>query len=80
MNFTLIQGKYSPAEAISLLTGLVAEKIKFQEEKIGKSSNEEDIKMREARIKQLQNELAEMRKNIRERKTEVELRSVIEIN
>ena len=80
MNFTLIQGKYTSTEAINLLTGLVAEKIKFQEEKIGKSSNEEDIKMREGRIKQLQNELAEIRNGLRERKNWVELKSIIEIN
>lgn len=80
MHITLIQGTYTPTEAIDLVTGLVGEKIKFQEEKIGKSSNEEDIKMRERRIKDLQNELAQVRKSIREHKQYVELKSVIEIN
>ncbi len=80
MKINLIQGSYQPSEAISLITKLIEEKIKFQEDKITRSCNEEDIKMREFRIKELQNELATVRKGILDKGVRVEMRSTIEIN
>ena len=54
MNLQLIQGQFSAGDAIDILTKMVEVKIKFHEAKILSQLNEEDIKMRENRIKQLQ--------------------------
>lgn len=64
MNIPLIKGSYSNAEAVTLITDLINVKIKFHENKICNTQNEEDVKMRERRIKQLQNDLQEIRKYI----------------
>lgn len=53
MDIQLLKGNFTQSEALDLLTQLVHVKIKFHESKIEKSDNEEDIKMRENRIKQL---------------------------
>jgi hypothetical protein len=53
MNIQLLKGNFSQSEALDILTQLVHIKIKFHESKIEKSDSEEDIKMRENRIKQL---------------------------
>lgn len=53
MDIQLLKGKFSQSEALDILTQLIYVKIKFHESKIEKSDNEEDIKMRENRIKQL---------------------------
>ncbi len=50
-----------------LRIGIMHTEIKFQENKINDTSNEEDIKMRENKIKQLQKDLFETRKNIEHR-------------
>jgi len=75
MHIQLISGQYSPAEAIDLLTCLVDAKIKFLESKISRSQSEEDIHMRERRIIQLQNELADIRSNLLQLSKDVELDS-----
>ncbi len=80
MNITLIQGRYASAEALELVSKMIAEKIKFQESKISKSCNEEDIKMREGRIKALQNEFAAIKSAISTKKGMVSINSTIEIN
>ena len=80
MNITLIQGSYAPAEALELVGKIIAEKIKFQENKISKSCNEEDIKMREGRIKSLQNEFTAIKSTIRGKSGTVSLNAIIEIN
>ncbi len=59
MNLQLIKGRFSREEALEMLTQLIHVKIKYHENKIDKSQNEEDIKMRERRIKQLQNDFYE---------------------
>ena len=61
MKINIIKGKFKPDEALSIITKMIDVKIKFQEEKIKTSDNEEDIKMRENRIKSLQKELYESR-------------------
>jgi hypothetical protein len=53
MDIQLLKGNFSQSEALDILTQLVHVKIKFHESKIEKSDNEEDIKMRENRIKKL---------------------------
>jgi hypothetical protein len=64
MNIQLIKGEFSPTDSLDLITHLIHVKIKFQEKKILQGNNEEDIKMREAKIKQLQKDLFEVRKFI----------------
>lgn len=61
MKLQLIDGAFSPAETLELLTQVYQVKIKFHEEKVRKSANEEDIKMRESKIKLLQKNLEEAR-------------------
>jgi len=53
MNIQLLKGNFTQSEALDILTQLVHVKIKFHESKIEKSDNEEDIKMRENRIKHI---------------------------
>ena len=80
MDITLIQGSYAPAEALELVSKMIAEKIKFQESKINKSSNEEDIKMRETRIKTLQNEFSAIKSAMNNRAGLISINSTIEIS
>ncbi|HVW12370.1 MAG TPA: hypothetical protein VHB54_01020 [Mucilaginibacter sp.] len=79
MNLNLIQGSYTTQEAIDLLHSLVNVKIKFHENKISHSSSEEDIKMREERIKALQHDLAAVRYKIRNGQDKIEIKSTIDI-
>ena len=65
MKLQLIDGDFNQAETIDILTQLYQVKIKFHEEKVKSSHNEEDIKMRERKIKFLQNNLAEAREYIK---------------
>lgn len=80
MNIQLIQGQFSPQEAIDIITKMIHVKIKFHEDKIHSHSNEEDIKMREKRIKKLQEELFEIRNFIAIKKGNIKMHSLLEIN
>lgn len=60
-NFPLLKGSFTKEDAIDILTKMVDVKIKYHEDKIQHLANEEDIKMRENRIKQLQKDLYEAR-------------------
>ena len=64
MILSLIKGNFTNKEAIELITELIHVKIKFHENKIKLADQEEDIKMREKRIKQLQKELYEVKNYI----------------
>lgn len=64
MKLQLIDGQYTQTEAIDMITQLVQVKIQFLEKKIEKSHQEEDIKMRETRVKNLQKELNDIREKI----------------
>jgi len=61
MNIKLIQGHFTAADSIELIDNIIRQKIKFHENKIQQDSSEEDIKMREKRIKELQDNLTEIR-------------------
>lgn len=80
MKLQLIKGKFSQTEALDILTRMIHLKIKFHENKIEKSQNEEDIKMRERRIKQLQKEFYEAKKIILSGQKYCELESSFSIN
>ena len=75
MKINIIKGKFKPDEALSIITKMIDVKIKFQEEKIKTSDNEEDIKMRENRIKSLHKELYESRKFIESHRGLVSIQS-----
>lgn len=79
MKIPLIQGTFSNQDAIDLITQMINIKIKFQESKINSTSSEEEIKMREKRIKQLQKDLYDARKEIELRGTRIEMFADIQI-
>lgn len=79
MNISLIKGSFKTNDALELATRLVGVKIKFHEEMIRNGHNEEDIKMREARIRQLQQELRLARAYIVERGETVTIEAEIRI-
>ena len=64
MDIQLIQGKFNAKDALDILTQMIHVKIKYHENKIQQSSNEEDIKMRETKIKRLQKDLYEAKNHI----------------
>ena len=59
MKLQLIQGEFNPVDTLELLSQMVQVKIKYHENKIAATGNEEDTKYRESKIKHLQNELIE---------------------
>lgn len=79
MKIQLIKGTFDAKEATDIITQMIHVKIKFHESKISNLSNEEDIKFREGRIKQLQKELYEAVKYFKETKNTIDLSSDIEI-
>jgi hypothetical protein len=80
MNLQLIQGEFNSKEALDIITQMIHVKIKFHEDKISRSSNEEDIKMREDRIKKLQHDLYQLRQLVQSKHKKVHLESVIEVS
>ena len=76
---SLIQGQFSANEAIDIITQMVQVKIKFHESKITNTSNEEDIKMQEKRIKELQNDLQSLRESIAAKGGVVEVKATVSI-
>lgn len=79
MNIQLIQGQFGGKEAIELITQMIHAKVKFHENIIGENDNEEDIKMRENRIKQLQKDLFDARQYIQKKGENVNINASIEI-
>ncbi|TAF75140.1 MAG: hypothetical protein EAZ53_06525 [Bacteroidetes bacterium] len=77
MNIQLINGQFSTKEAIDILTQMLHVKVKFHESKINETSNEEEVKMREKRIKELQKDLYEVRNYIESKGGFVNMQSVI---
>lgn len=80
MEIQLLNGNFSAQEAIEILTQQIRVKIQFHEQKINEISGEEEIKMRENRIKKLQKELFEARQYIEKKKENVNLNCVINID
>lgn len=80
MIISLLKGSFLPEEAEELITKMVHVKIKYHENKISNDLlNEEDIKMREKRIIELQRDLYEMRKQLKREKKRVELAAEIKL-
>ena len=76
MELQLIKGHFSAQDAVSI-SSIIDVKIKYHEGKITSESSEEDIKMRERRIKQLQKELAEVRQHIGSKTGKISLDSIV---
>jgi len=66
MELQLIEGDFLAADALDLVTKMIQIKIKYHEDKINNDHSEEDVKTREAKIKKLQDQLADFRKTIQE--------------
>lgn len=79
MTIQLIHGQFNALEAMEIITQMIHVKIKYHESKIAGNSNEEDIKNREAKIKHLQKELFETRKEMLSRKESLSIDSTINI-
>lgn len=77
MNLSLMNGHFSPEEAMDLITQMIQTKIKFHENKITISDHSEDIKMREKKIIQLQNTLLEVRIYLREHAGNINVQACI---
>jgi hypothetical protein len=79
MEIHLIDGQFSATDAIAIITQLTEVKIKYHENKIKSSHYEEDIKMREQKIKKLQKELADSRAHIRKQTNNITINSIINL-
>ena len=79
MHIQLIQGQFGGKEAIELITQMIHAKVKFHENIISNDDSEEDIKMRENRIKQLQKDLFNARRYIVKKGENVTINASIEI-
>ncbi len=79
MNIQLIKGEFSSNDAIELIAQMIHIKIKYHENKINNLSNEEDLKTRETKIKQLQKELYELRKMINSKTDSVNVEAIIKV-
>lgn len=77
MNIQLIQGHFSSKDAIDIITQMIHVKVKFHENKISNTSNEEDIKFCETKIKRLQKDLSEIRKFVEEGGARINIQSEI---
>lgn len=64
MKIKFLNGSFDQADAIRIITSMIEVKIKFHEDKIHSSSAEEDIKMRENRIRLLQQDLQDFRSQL----------------
>ena len=61
MKIQLIQGQFNAQDALELVSKMIHAKIKFHENRITNACGEEDIKMRENKIKNLQKDLFDAR-------------------
>ena len=79
MNIQLIQGEFNPGDALELISKMIEQKIKYQENRISKYSSEEDIKYRESKIRYLQNELFELSNYVHSSNKNMKIEAIIKI-
>lgn len=79
MNVQLIQGQFSSNDAIDIITKMIHIKIKYHENSINNSNNEEDTKNREAKIKRLQKDLFDIRKHITSKGSKINILANLDI-
>lgn len=80
MNIQLIQGNFNAKDALDIITQMIHVKIKFHEGKIGHDSNEEDIKIREGKIKRLQEDLFHIRNFVQNCGEKINIQSEIHLS
>lgn len=80
MNIKLIEGEFTSSDTLELVSQMIQTKIKYHENKIENLYNEEDIKYRESKIKSLQQQLSELRIQIKERNNHIMIDGAIHIN
>ena len=79
MIIKLIEGEFSDTDAVEIISQMINVKVKYHESKITSNSNEEDIKAREVKIKNLQSELSALRRSIKSIGTRVKIQSIIKV-
>lgn len=79
MDLQLIKGTFQKNEAWDLIQKMIGLKIQYHEDKIHSEMNEEDIKMRETRIKQLQQELAALKRHLDSIEGPISISSNVEV-
>jgi len=79
MKIQLIEGSFDKQDALNLLSKIIKVKIDFHESKIDADSNAEDIRMREQKIKKLQNNLMDLRNQINDCSSGIVINASIEI-
>ncbi len=80
MNIQLIQGQFNAKDAIDIITQMIHVKLKYHENKISSTSNEEDIKFCETKIKRLQKDLVEIREFIQQSGANINIQSEINLS
>ena len=80
MNIQLMQGQFSAQDAVDIITQLINVKIKFHEKKIEAHYGEEATKMREKRIKDLQQDLHAVRKYVLTNGKSISIESVLQLS
>lgn len=64
MDLSILKGSFTPKELEEIVTQMIHIKIRYHEGKIDREAGEEDIKMREKRIIELQRDLFNLRKKL----------------
>jgi hypothetical protein len=64
MQLCLIQGQFIAQDALNILADMIRVKIRYHEAKIEAGAMEEDIHMRERHISELQDALHQLRQNL----------------
>jgi hypothetical protein len=80
MNISIVNGTFSSKDSLDLIAQFIHAKIKFHESKIEQNISEEDLKMRELRIKELQRLLYEVRNVLLHKQDNIGIQCSIEIS
>lgn len=79
MTVQLVTGEFTKIETLNMVTQMFELRIKFHEDKITSSHNEEDVKMREKKIKFLQGELSQARQYLASKEDPIAVSCTIEL-
>ena len=80
MEIQLMQGVFNSNDAIEFITKMIQINLKYYEDNIKNDNNEEDIKIREVKIKNLQKELYQLRQKLNSKKILVKVDAKINID
>jgi len=79
MKIQLFEGRFEKKDALNLLSKIIKIEVDFHESKIDADSNAEDVRMREQKIKKLQNNLMDLRTEINNGGDATKINATIEI-